>query len=101
MKLRSGKELVELNGQWIGLKNWYIKMISGKNKIKNWIDSKGGKKKGKLSWELEMKNRKCALAVLSCHTVFIKRKVKLIKRKKIEEGINEREVKIIKIKYRK
>jgi len=83
------------------LHHWYITMLSGKPNIPPWIARKGGKPKGPFRWAFEMKNRQCALAVLSCHTVFIHRKVTLLQRQKLEEGLNAREVPLIHIKSRK
>jgi len=75
-----------------GLHHWYITKLGDVPNIPSWIATKGGKPKGPFRCVFDMKNKQKALAILSCHTVFVNSKVTAKQLMKLKEGLQSKEV---------
>jgi len=74
------------------LHHWYITSLSGEPNIPSWVRKSKGIPKGPFGKVFLMKNKQCALALLSMHTVFKNTQVTRKQWKKLWEGVNSKEV---------
>jgi len=74
------------------LHHWYITSLSGEPNIPSWVKKSKGLPKGVFRKVFLMKNKQCALAILSLHTAFKNTQVTRKQWKKLWEGVNSKEV---------
>jgi len=72
--------------------HWYITKLGGVPNIPSFVATKGGGPKGPYRVVFRMKNKQCALAILSAHTVFFNTQVSQKQFEKLLEGLNSKRV---------
>jgi len=77
------------------LHHWYITQLGDVPNIPSWVSHKGGKPKGPFKWVFEMKNRQCALAILSSHTIFYNTRVTPVQMAKLKTSLQSPVVSIV------
>jgi len=74
------------------LHNWYISKLAGTPNIPSWIAHHAEDPKGPFRCVFKMKNIGAALTILSCHTQFTNVRVSNTQLRKLDDGLNSKEV---------